>query len=105
MKSFKEHFATIINEEKMSSKSVEYWSGYEKDTSGQGSAYQEKRFENKNQIRSFIVGAIEDWNRDAEEGSDLKTSERKSIINLATNFFNETGWINMNIIHAMIFQN
>jgi hypothetical protein len=80
-----------------------YWADYEKDTSGQGEAWQSKRNEGS-AAQALITRCIEYWNENAEDDGMISTADKSKITAMAKSFIAEYKWINGNIIDAMIAQ-
>ena len=56
-------------------------------------------------LEDAILDSIEDWNSHSEAGSEITTEEEKDIIRkVARPFFNNTGFISISILQAMIAQ-
>jgi hypothetical protein len=81
-------------------KEVRYWIGYyidEHTLSHEIFAY--------TNLEDAILDSIEDWNSHSEAGSEITTEEEKDTIRkVARPFFNNTGFISISILQAMIAQ-
>jgi hypothetical protein len=56
-------------------------------------------------LEDALLDSIEEWNSQCEKGSEITTEEEKDIIRkVARPFFNNTGFISISILHAMIAQ-
>ncbi len=81
-------------------KEVRYWMGYyidEHTLSHEIFAY--------SNLEGAILDSIEEWNSQCEAGSEITTEEEKDTIRkVARPFFNNTGFISISILHAMIAQ-
>lgn len=89
-----------INEAKSD---IDIWLDYEKDTSGQASKWYDERVgEDKKYI--LMGKVISTWNRECDEGCELDTKDQKHVSKLIDEFMKKHGWINGNIILAMLSQ-
>jgi hypothetical protein len=93
-------FENFLNE----GNNLEYWKDYEVDTSIQGGP---KEMSDKCTTMSTalkcIDNAIDLWNEETE-GDELTKGDEKWIGELAIQFFKKFGYINGNIVSAMIAQ-
>jgi hypothetical protein len=84
---------------------VEYWEGYNDDTTAQ--AKKEWAEKSKNFEKTFKDGYVE-WNTMAADDDNaegmIKGGQLPPIKKLAQEFFKKTGWISINVVHAMIMQ-
>jgi predicted transcriptional regulator len=56
-------------------------------------------------LEDALLDSIEEWNSQCENGSEITTEGEKDIIRkVARPFFNNTGFISISILHAMIVQ-
>ena len=97
-------FESFLNE---GFKGLDYWKDYEVDTSGQAHRQRNKWMADKCTTMPTVIkcidNAIDAWNEEAEEGPISKSAE-KHTGDLAIQFYKEFGYINGNIISAMIMQ-
>jgi hypothetical protein len=78
----------------MTEAQAEYWNGY-----NEGSKCTEK----KEEVAKLLKEAQDEWNRDCDKGHEIEELEHK-VITTAEEFFEVAGYINTDIIHAMITQ-
>ena len=85
---------------------LDYWKDYEVDTSIQGGPdWMSKKCSSMSEVIKCIDDSISEWNANAESKDDkVSKSAEKQIGDLAMQFFKKFGYINGNIISAMIMQ-
>jgi hypothetical protein len=101
IKTFSEFLNESLNEIAMD---IKYWKGYEDDTSIQGGPkWMSDKCSTMSDVLKCIDNSIDAWNDEAEDGPISKSAE-KHIGDLAIQFYKKAGYINGNIISAMIMQ-
>ncbi len=85
---------------------LSYWKDYEVDNSPQAGAtkWMSDKCENMSNVLKCIDRSIDAWNEEADKDSQVPKSSEKHIGDLAIQFFKKFGYINGNIITAMIMQ-
>lgn len=102
MKPIMKHFKTFedfVNE----SAGLDYWKDYEVDSSPQADPEMANMCTTMPTVLKCIDNAIKDWNKESEDGPISKADE-KWAGNLAIEFYKKFGYINGNIVLAMIAQ-
>jgi hypothetical protein len=86
-------------------KGLDYWKDYEVDTSSQANMnkWMGDKCTDQSSVIKCIDKSIAAWNKEAEDGPITKSAE-KHIGDLAMQFYKQFGYINGNIISAMIMQ-
>lgn len=82
---------------------LDYWKDYEVDTSGQADAKMSKKCTSQSEVLKCIDFTIMDWNDESDSGPISKSAEEQ-IGKLAFEFYKKFGYINGNIVGAMISQ-
>lgn len=95
--------AEVLESNTNEAQNLDYWKDYEVDASGQAPKEASDKCTTMPTVLKCIDNAIKDCNKESESGSISKADE-KWIGNLAVEFYKKFGYINGNIVCAMISQ-
>jgi len=95
--------ADVLESNTNEAQNLDYWKDYEADASGQAPKEASDKCATMPTVLKCIDTAIKDWNKESESGPISKADE-KWIGNLAIEFYKKFGYINGNIVSAMISQ-
>lgn len=93
----------ILESNTNEAQNLDYWKDYEVDASGQAPKEASDKCTTMPTVLKCIDNAIKDCNKESESGPISKADE-KWIGNLAVEFYKKFGYINGNIVCAMISQ-
>lgn len=82
---------------------LDYWKDYEVDTSGQAPKEMSDKCTSMSAVLKCIDDAIDEWNTISDE-DDISKSAEQQVGDLAIQFYKKFGYINGNIVSAMIAQ-
>ena len=100
---FDKDVTPVLESNTNEAQNLDYWKDYEVDTSGQAPKEASDKCTTMPTALKCIDNAIKDWNKESESGPISKADE-KWIGNLAIEFYKKFGYVNGNIVAAMISQ-
>jgi hypothetical protein len=87
-------------------KGLEYWKDYEVDNSPQAgmNKWMADKCTDVSSVLKCVDKSIDAWNKEADSDNKVSKSAEQHVGDLAMKFYKQFGYINGNIISAMIMQ-